>query len=347
MKKLIPVLFTFAFAGSFAQNLIINGGFETYKKCPDNQAQLKYATGWQDQNAGNGDYFNACSTNSLVTVPGKHLPAHSGKAYAGFCSIREQYFEFIQTKLLSPLSPEKTYCLELFVNKGPERVLTNNELALLFSKGENKVKDYNFYSDQLIQANNLIIYKLPQNSKEEWVAVRIIYKPKAAEQFLTIGLNKGKEADPNKINQPYYYIDDISLTEMKKGEACSCDQADTATTYNVAIGKPLILKNISFEVNKATLLQDSYSELNKLVAYIKAHQQLKIAISGYTDNVGKEADNLKLSASRAKAVADYLVNQGTALDRVSYKGYGSSKPVADNTTEENRAKNRRVEVIFR
>jgi len=69
---------------------------------------------------------------------------------------------------------------------------------------------------------------------------------------------------------------------------------------------------------------------------------LKVQINGYTDNVGKPADNLKLSSNRAKAVVDYLVSKGINLKRLVYKGFGETKPVADNKGEAGRALNRRT-----
>jgi len=343
----IGILLCFQFIGvsSFSQNLIVNGGFEIYKKCPDNLAQLNYATGWKDQNGGNGDYFNTCSTNKNIILSGKRKMPHSGNGYAGFCSLQQQYFEFIQTKFLNLLDTQKTYCLVLFLYKAPDQNSTIDELVLLFSKDENKTKSVTFHEDKLIKENNLIIYKLPQHISE-WTAVRINYKPKNGEQFLTIGLNKLKNANREIIQQPYYYIDDVSLTEIKAGENCSYTDS-TIRDYSTAINKPLTLQHITFQINSAILLESSYGELNGLAAYIKEHAQLKIELSGHTDNIGKEEDNLKLSGLRAKAVADYLIKQGIGKNRISYKGYGSTKSISDNTTEENRAKNRRVEVVFR
>jgi len=71
---------------------------------------------------------------------------------------------------------------------------------------------------------------------------------------------------------------------------------------------------------------------------------LKIEISGHTDNVGKPADNLSLSNNRAKAVVNYLIGKKIAPQRLTAKGYGETKPVADNKTEEGKAKNRRTEL---
>jgi outer membrane protein OmpA-like peptidoglycan-associated protein len=76
---------------------------------------------------------------------------------------------------------------------------------------------------------------------------------------------------------------------------------------------------------------------------MQENPQIKVQVSGHTDNVGSPADNLKLSNNRAKAVVDYLVSKGIDIKRLTWKGYGETKPVADNKTEEGRALNRRTE----
>ncbi|HYM93341.1 MAG TPA: OmpA family protein, partial [Chitinophagaceae bacterium] len=88
----------------------------------------------------------------------------------------------------------------------------------------------------------------------------------------------------------------------------------------------------------------SQVEFDKLVELLNDNPGLKVEISGHTDNVGKPADNLVLSNNRAKSVVTYLISKGIAANRLSFKGYGETKPVADNTTEEGRALNRRTEM---
>ena len=106
----------------------------------------------------------------------------------------------------------------------------------------------------------------------------------------------------------------------------------------------IVLKNIFFDVNKFELKPESQVELDKLVQLLNENPTIKIEISGHTDNVGKPADNLILSNNRAKAVVNYLVNKNIAAQRLTSKGYGETKPVADNKTDEGRAMNRRTEV---
>jgi len=112
------------------------------------------------------------------------------------------------------------------------------------------------------------------------------------------------------------------------------------------IGESVILDNILFENDKNILLLKSYKELDRLVQYLKLNPNTKIEISGYTDNVGNEEHNQNLSEARAKAVADYLILNRIIKQRISYKGFGSSIPIATNKTEDGRQQNRRVEFII-
>jgi outer membrane protein OmpA-like peptidoglycan-associated protein len=122
-------------------------------------------------------------------------------------------------------------------------------------------------------------------------------------------------------------------------------------TYNIDIPlQPLeanatvILKNIFFDVNKYELKTESQVELDNVVLLLKENPTLKIQINGHTDNAGKPADNITLSNNRAKAVVDYITSKGIDARRLSYQGFGDKIPLADNKTEEGKAKNRRTEL---
>ncbi|MBN1952255.1 MAG: PD40 domain-containing protein [Bacteroidales bacterium] len=109
-------------------------------------------------------------------------------------------------------------------------------------------------------------------------------------------------------------------------------------------GVTIILKNIFYEVDSYALKTESQHELNKVVSFLEKNPDLHIEISGHTDNTGTMEHNLTLSENRAKAVIEYLTVKGIASDRLSYKGYGFSKPVDTNNTQEGRANNRRTEL---
>jgi outer membrane protein OmpA-like peptidoglycan-associated protein len=107
-----------------------------------------------------------------------------------------------------------------------------------------------------------------------------------------------------------------------------------------------ILNNIFFESAKWDLKPESTTELDKLVALLKANPTLPIEISGHTDDVGKESDNLILSQKRAKSVLDYLVLKGVNPLKIKSEGYGKTRPFLPNNSDENRKLNRRIEVKF-
>ena len=134
-------------------------------------------------------------------------------------------------------------------------------------------------------------------------------------------------------------------------ESFSLSDADASMPYarnidleRINIGKSLVLKNIFFETGSSKLLKESFAELNTLIVLLMENPGLRVEIGGHTDNVGNAEYNMTLSQQRADAVKNYLVEKGIAANRLVSKGYGFSNPIADNDTEQNRAKNRRTEI---
>ncbi len=107
----------------------------------------------------------------------------------------------------------------------------------------------------------------------------------------------------------------------------------------------IIMQGIRFDVNKATLKPESMGPINKIFKMMDKDESLKFSVEGHTDSDGDDASNLKLSADRAKAVVDKLVELGIDSSRLKYKGLGDTMPIGDNTTPEGKANNRRVEFI--
>jgi outer membrane protein OmpA-like peptidoglycan-associated protein len=107
---------------------------------------------------------------------------------------------------------------------------------------------------------------------------------------------------------------------------------------------PVALYGINFDFNKATLRPDSDPVLRKVLALLQARPDLKLEVQGHTDNVGGDDYNQKLTEARPGAVVAWLHSKGIAPDRLTTHGYGSKKPIADNHSDEGRAKNRRVEL---
>ena len=112
----------------------------------------------------------------------------------------------------------------------------------------------------------------------------------------------------------------------------------------ISSGAAIVLNNLFFPTGKYNLESKSKTELNKLIQFLNLNKQVKIEISGHTDNVGEQAANLTLSKKRALSVVEYLNQHGITRDRIVAAGYGETKPVTKNDTEDNRQLNRRIEL---
>jgi len=107
---------------------------------------------------------------------------------------------------------------------------------------------------------------------------------------------------------------------------------------------PVILNKVVFDAGQSKINTSAYTQLDSVVSSLKSNEAMKIEIGGYTDNVGDESSNKKLSESRAKAVYDYFKSKGIDESRMVYAGYGSKNPVAENATADGQKKNRRIEI---
>ena len=110
------------------------------------------------------------------------------------------------------------------------------------------------------------------------------------------------------------------------------------------VDEVIVIDNIFFEFDKAVLLEKSFPTLDYLVGELLKNPQLTVEISGHTDGIGSNEYNLNLSLERAVSVIDYLIEKGVPADNLISKGYGEEDPIADNSTDEGRSQNRRVEM---
>ncbi len=141
-------------------------------------------------------------------------------------------------------------------------------------------------------------------------------------------------SDSNNFLKPF--VKEIPLYRSKN----KTNSKDSPVT------EPIILKNVFFSTNSAELLPKSEPELNLLLEMLQQNTQLIICINGHTDNVGTVEKNLILSEKRAESVKNYLISKGVSPDRLESKGYGETKPISTNQTEEGRQLNRRTEFFI-
>ena len=115
----------------------------------------------------------------------------------------------------------------------------------------------------------------------------------------------------------------------------------------VELGTKVNLKNVLFAQTKTDILPESYPELDMVVNFLKENPSVRIELMGHTDGRGVHADNVRLSQQRVNKVKEYLVSKGIESRRITGKGFGGSKPIASNDTEESRRANRRVEFVIK
>jgi OOP family OmpA-OmpF porin len=115
----------------------------------------------------------------------------------------------------------------------------------------------------------------------------------------------------------------------------------------VEVGTTVNLKNVLFAQSKTDILPESYPELDLVVAFMKENPTVRIELMGHTDGRGVHADNVRLSQQRVNKVKEYLVSKGIDAKRITGKGFGGSRPIASNDTEESRRMNRRVEFVIK
>lgn len=136
-----------------------------------------------------------------------------------------------------------------------------------------------------------------------------------------------------------FHSENFNLPEAAEFQEFNLDVA----LKKIEIGNTIVLRNIFFDFNKATIRPESANELARLIKLLKDNPKLKIELQSHTDNVGSDDYNLKLSESRSKSVVEYMISRGISASRLTPKGYGETQPLDSNDAEEGRQNNRRTE----
>ncbi|MBS1652805.1 MAG: OmpA family protein [Bacteroidetes bacterium] len=334
-------------ASNTSKNIVPNGSFENFRK---KSSSIKNAIPWQG--IGTIDFYQNPLTNDTTIQKG----AFEGYCYAGF-RFQKRYKEFLQVKLVEPLHRGTTYEFSMKIKLAYWSNAVLKSFGVLFSKaGYTKQAD-------AVKANMLDttdkkkgLYKAFQ-----WFTIKGFYKADGGEKYLTIGnffpvIKKDMMRMSIGIGykEAYYFIDDVKLTKYKTeeekieveivGPNYRDPQPDSTLQVkkDIKVGEKVQLNNIFFENGKYYLLPESNLELNKLVKFLMKNPEMQIQINGHSDNTGFKFKNQKISELRAREVFEYLIKKGVQ-NKMYFKGFGSSMPVADNSTDEGRAKNRRVE----
>lgn len=360
-------------------NLVFNGSFEEYRFCPkrvDAVGVLINVDGWYQPTKGSADYFNTCGSRECG-VPknklGEQLP-HDGDGYCGIYCSKNDYREYLQTRLRRKLRAGDSIRLTFFVSLSEQSTGAVATLGGLFTKEDiyDTVrsillhKEYETLSDDIFQVIATTYTPqvmnppdVPLTDTRNWQCVTGIFVADGGEQYITLGnfntAERSGYVEPDSLAQllpgSYYYIDDV-FVECLNCEPPIADDLNVDSNYltqeqpTFSVGSTFVLKDIFFEFDKSTILQQSFFELMRLITLLNTYPDMQIEVGGHTDSKGSDSYNQRLSESRAKAVADYLISKGISERRLQYRGYGKSKPIDTNETEEGRARNRRVEFII-
>ena len=136
--------------------------------------------------------------------------------------------------------------------------------------------------------------------------------------------------------------ENIDLTGVTEDGEKTMSQKDLLLVP-IEVEATVVLNNVFFDFDRATLKPDSYPELNRVAELMEERSGLRIEVAGHTDNIGPDAYNVGLSERRARSVVNYLIGKGIDTSRFEIKYFGNTQPVADNSSREGRRKNRRVE----
>lgn len=358
-------------------NLLPNPGFEEYQSVPCGWTQQARKFGeelmvaWNSPTETTPDLFTTeadrnCWSNPAKRTGGKAAP-RTGKAMAGI-KVRGKgntptwWHEYLQVQMNATMEAGTRYVVECWARLAEFSEHASGNIGLYLSPVA------------IGTGNNLPLYFTPCVNAEQvvkggrWRLVSGVVEATGNERFLVIGNFYSDEATPFEKQETgergsYYFIDDVSVRVAPAGSKPTPKPkesvppppkqvvADRTSTKEVAlprmeppaVGKSVRLDNIGFEFAKATLTPESKKELDELADMLIDYPNMRIEVEGHTDDVGSEAFNQTLSEERAKAVVDFLRGRKVEQERIGWKGFGKSRPLVPNTSEENKALNRRVE----
>lgn len=206
-----------------------------------------------------------------------------------------------------------------------------------------KVMDFGYFSQlQLPDPQIKHPEKVLLVNTDRWVWVEGDFVAKGDERFVVIGSfmeqrNMKLESFKGAAPEAYYLVDDVELFVLNASKR-------TTPFDHLKKGDILTLENVWFENDRDELLPQSLKTLDELIQYLNLFPERKIAINGHTSSVGDYQHNVDLSDRRSKQVKAYLVGKGVSESRLTTKGFGPDKPIAENSSPEGQALNRRVEI---
>lgn len=359
IKFSLTLFLVFQILSGNTQNLIANSDFSDRNVCKEMNASC-----------GPEAWF---MTSNAVPI---------GKNMAGitvFNSSKKDLRQYLQTELLMELKKDSIYEIKVSVLAGECIV---NSLGIKFSEGVTCVENDKLITNPDVDFSSQM-NGLSKGKQKKWIDLTYNYKAKGGERFIVLGCfvsdrqqnRRFKDKVTQYTNYNYFfrkvevnatYLDELP-TECDKvkqylynfnyrhtfcmykpyvdySPILVADKSDNIE--NIPLVDSLILDEVLFDFNSSDLKEGVQDYLNSLFELKDMSQIKSIEIIGYTDNIGDAIYNVDLSLKRANAIKQYFVVNGWSQIEIKTKGLGETNPIADNATEEGRAKNRRIEIIF-
>ncbi len=293
----------------------------------DSQTLYFTSDGWPGV-GGYDIFFAKMNDDGKWTTPKNiGIPINTEKDEVGFFVSTDGQLGYISSKDLKGKGAGgwDIFSFPLYKEARPEKIL--------FIKGE--LRD----ETGALMSNTKIEIETMSSKKKTMLDVDSV-----TGKYTTVVTLKGDEDAILTVKRPDYgfYSTYIKAGDTTIGKPIKINMdvkpIEKGATFNI--------KDINYKSNSADLTEESKRVLQKFAEYLNETKDLSIEIRGHTDNVGNPKSNLALSTDRAFTVMDFLLQHGIPKSRVSFKGFGDTKPIADNSTETGRAKNRRTEFVI-
>jgi outer membrane protein OmpA-like peptidoglycan-associated protein len=277
--------------------------------------------------------------------------AEFGSAYAGlYLYAPNDYREYVQGELLNGLVAGADYEVSFYVSLAERADFAVKEFGMVFSRDKldrpikKMLSKMQLYKDRgnaftFLEIVNSDFY----DETSGWVRLSAEFTAAGGERFFTIGnfeSNARTRVHKNSRSAKqgaYYYLDMVQVQPAGNGQMVADPGALT-----FSLDTEHLFRNVLFGFDEYQLRSEARGELKRLYEFLSLHPKLHITINGHTDNQGSAGYNRKLADLRCQAVAGYLRDLGLDGRRISWVAHGFEQPIADNSTEEGRQKNRRV-----
>jgi outer membrane protein OmpA-like peptidoglycan-associated protein len=249
-------------------------------------------------------------------------PINSERDDLGFFVSTDGKYGYFASDKLKGNGGWDVYSFELYKEARPERVL--------FVSGALRDENNQVISDAKVEIKNTKTREVTTVEVDSLTGKYVAVVAFDEDHILTV-------KQPGKAFTSQYF----SAADSTIGKPMKMD----LKVEDIKVGKPYKLNNIYFKTSSSLLNEETIFIIEELTKFLQENKTVSIAIHGHTDNAGSATENMKLSADRAKMVFDLLVLNGIEAKRLSFKGFGATKPIASNITEKGKALNRRTEFM--